>query len=75
MVEFITTGITGIVGESKKVRLTRPYQDDQLQFEDEYDIGTGIIDDLNKYLFPIEANHFYCLGKPSKPIDCSQIFQ
>lgn len=75
MVEFITTGITGIVGESKKVRLTRPYQDDQLQFEDGYDIGTGIIDDLDKYLFPIEANHFYCLGKPSKPIDCSQIFQ
>lgn len=72
--EFITTSITGIVGTSKKVRLMKPWQNsDNLQFEDETDIGTGIIDDLDKYLFPIEANHFYCLGTPSNPIDCSKV--
>ena len=74
--EFITTSITGIVGTSKKVRLMKPWQNsDNLQLEDETDIGTGIIDDLDKYLFPIEANHFYCLGIPSKPIDCSGVLQ
>lgn len=72
--EFITTSITGIVGTSKKVRLMKPWQNsDNLQFEDETDIGTGIIDDLDKYLFPIQANHFYCLGTPSNPIDCSKV--
>lgn len=72
--EFITTSITGIVGTSKKVRLMKPWQNsDNLQFEDETDIGTGIIDDLDKYLFPIQANHFYCLGTPSNPIDCSVV--
>lgn len=72
MVEFVTTGITGIVGESTKVRLTKPWKGgDDLAFGEQYDIGTGIIDDLNKYLFPIEANHFYSLGTPSHPIDCS----
>lgn len=72
--EFITTSITGIVGTSKKVRLMKPWQNsDGLEFEDETDIGTGIIDDLDKYLFPIEANHFYCLGTPSNPIDCSKV--
>lgn len=72
--EFITTSITGIVGTSKKVRLMKPWQNsDNLQFEDETDIGTGIIDDLDKYLFPIEANHFYCLGTRSNPIDCSKV--
>ena len=74
--EFITTSMTGIVGSSKKVRLIKPWQNsDGLDFEDETDIGTGIIDDLDKYLFPIEANHFYCLGIPSKPIDCSGVLQ
>lgn len=74
--EFITTSMTGIVGSSKKVRLIKPWQNsDELDFEDETDIGTGIIDDLDKYLFPIEANHFYCLGIPSKPIDCSGVLQ
>lgn len=72
--EFITTSITGIVGTSKKVRLMKPWQNsDNLQLEDETDIGTGIIDDLDKYLFPIQANHFYCLGTRSKPIDCSKV--
>lgn len=72
--EFITTSITGIVGTSKKVRLMKPWQNsDGLEFEDETDIGTGIIDDLDKYLFPIQANHFYCLGTPSNPIDCSKV--
>lgn len=72
--EFITTSITGIVGTSKKVRLMKPWQNsDNLQLEDETDIGTGIIDDLDKYLFPIEANHFYCLGTRSNPIDCSEV--
>lgn len=72
MVEFVTTGITGIVGESTKVRLTKPWkEEDNLAFGEQYDIGTGIIDDLDKYLFPIEANHFYSLGTPSQPIDCS----
>lgn len=72
MVEFVTTGITGIVGESTKVRLTKPWKEgDDLAFGEQYDIGTGIIDDLDKYLFPIEANHFYSLGTPSYPIDCS----
>lgn len=72
--EFITTSITGIVGTSKKVRLMKPWQNsDDLQFEDETDIGTGIIDDLDKYLFPIQANHFYCLGTPSNPIDCGKV--
>lgn len=72
--EFVTTSMTGIVGSSKKVRLIKPWQNsDGLDFEDETDIGTGIIDDLDKYLFPIEANHFYCLGIPSKPIDCSGV--
>lgn len=72
--EFITTSITGIVGTSKKVRLMKPWQNsDNLQFEDETDIGTGIIDDLDKYLFPIEANHFYCLGTPSNPINCGDV--
>ena len=72
--EFVTTSITGIVGTSKKVRLMKPWQNsDDLEFENETDIGTGIIDDLDKYLFPIEANHFYCLGTPSKPIDCSKV--
>lgn len=71
MVEFVTTGITGIVGESTKVRLKKPWKGgDDLAFG-KYDIGTGIIDDLDKYLFPIEANHFYSLGTPSHPIDCS----
>lgn len=74
--EFVTTSITGIVGTSKKVRLTKPWQNrDDLVFGEETDIGTGIIDDLDKYLFPIEANHFYCLGIPSKPIDCSGVLQ
>ena len=73
--EFITTSITGIVGTSKKVRLMKPWQNsDGLEFENETDIGTGIIDDLDKYLFPIEANHFYCLGTPSNPINCINIF-
>lgn len=73
MVEFVTTGITGIVGESTKVRLTKPWKGgDDLDFGEQYDIGTGIIDDLDKYLFPIEANHFYSLGTPSQPIDCSE---
>lgn len=72
--EFITTSMTGIVGSSKKVRLIKPWQNsDGLDFEDETDIGTGIIDDLDKYLFPIQANHFYCLGTPSNPIDCSEV--
>ena len=74
--EFVTTSITGIVGTSKKVRLTKPWQNsDGLDFEDETDIGTGIIDDLDKYLFPIEANHFYCLGTPSSPIHCSSVLE
>lgn len=74
--EFVTTSITGIVGTSKKVRLTKPWQNsDDLEFEDETDIGTGIIDDLDKYLFPIEANHFYCLGTPSKSISCSSVLE
>lgn len=72
--EFVTTSITGIVGTSKKVRLMKPWQNsDDLEFGEETDIGTGIIDDLGKYLFPIEANHFYCLGTPSNPIDCSKV--
>lgn len=72
--EFVTTSITGIVGSSKKVRLIKPWQNsDGLEFENETDIGTGIIDDLDKYLFPIQANHFYCLGTPSNPIDCSKV--
>ena len=72
--EFITTSITGIVGTSKKVRLMKPWQNsDGLEFENETDIGTGIIDDLDKYLFPIQANHFYCLGTLSNPIDCSKV--
>lgn len=72
--EFVTTSITGIVGTSKKVRLMKPWQNsDGLEFENETDIGTGIIDDLDKYLFPIQANHFYCLGTPSNPIDCSKV--
>lgn len=72
--EFVTTSITGIVGTSKKVRLMKPWQNsDNLEFGEETDIGTGIIDDLGKYLFPIEANHFYCLGTPSQPIDCSGV--
>lgn len=76
MVEFVTTGITGIVGESTKVRLTKPWKGgDELAFGEQYDIGTGIIDDLNKYLFPIEANHFYSLGTPSHPIDCSNVLK
>ncbi|HAI03726.1 MAG TPA: hypothetical protein DCM29_11430 [Bacteroides sp.] len=74
--EFITTSMTGIVGSSKKVRLIKPWQNsDGLDFEDETDIGTGIIDDLDKYLFPIEANHFYCLGTPSHPIGCSGVLK
>lgn len=72
--EFVTTSITGIVGTSKKVRLMKPWQNsDNLQFEDETDIGTGIIDNLDKYLFPIEANHFYCLGTLSNPINCGDV--
>ncbi len=72
--EFITTSITGIVGTSKKVRLMKPWQNsDGLEIENETDIGTGIIDDLDKYLFPIEANHFYCLGTPSNPINCGDV--
>ena len=72
--EFVTTSMTGIVGTSKKVRLTKPWQNsDGLNFEDETDIGTGIIDDLDKYLFPIEANHLYCLGTPSNPISCAGV--
>lgn len=72
--EFVTTSITGIVGTSKKVRLMKPWQNsDDLEFGEETDIATGIIDDLDKYLFPIEANHFYCLGTLSNPIDCSTV--
>ena len=72
--EFITTSITGIVGTSKKVRLMKPWQNsDGLEFENETDIGTGIIDDLDKYLFPIQANHFYCLGTLSNPINCGDV--
>ena len=74
--EFVTTSITGIVGTSKKVRLMKPWQNsDDLEFGEETDIATGIIDDLDKYLFPIEANHFYCLGTPSQPIDCSSVLK
>lgn len=74
--EFVTTSITGIVGTSKKVRLIKPWQNsDDLEFGEETDIGTGIIDDLDKYLFPIEANHFYCLGTPSKSISCSGVLE
>ena len=76
MVEFITTGITGIVGESSKVRLIKPWNDtDDLEWENDYDIGTGIIDALDKYLFPVEANHFYCLGTPESPIDCTKVLR
>lgn len=76
MVEFISTGITGIVGESTKIRLVKPWkEEDNLELGSQYDIGTGIIDDLNKYLFPIVANHFYCLGTPKRPIDCSGALQ
>lgn len=72
--EFVTTSITGIVGTSKKVRLMKPWQNsDDLEFGEETDIATGIIDDLGKYLFPIEANHFYCLGTPSNPINCGDV--
>lgn len=72
--EFVTTSITGIVGTSKKVRLMKPWQNsDDLEFGEETDIGTGIIDDLDKYLFPIEANHFYCLGTRSNPINCGDV--
>lgn len=74
--EFVTTSITGIVGTSKKVRLMKPWQNsDGLEFGEETDIGTGIIDNLGKYLFPIEANHFYCLGTRSQPIDCSSVLE
>lgn len=72
--EFVTTSITGIVGTSKKVRLMKPWQNsDDLEFGEETDIATGIIDDLGKYLFPIEANHFYCLGTRSNPINCGDV--
>ena len=72
--EFVTTSITGIVGTSKKVRLMKPWQNsDDLEFGEETDIATGIIDDLGKYLFPIEANHFYCLGTLSNPINCGDV--
>lgn len=72
--EFVTTSITGIVGTSKKVRLMKPWQNsDDLEFGEETDIATGIIDDLDKYLFPIEANHFYCLGTRSNPINCGDV--
>lgn len=70
--EFMTTTITGIVGESKRIRLVSNGNDD-LVFDDESDIGTGIIDNLDKYLYPIQANHLYCVGTPSIPIDCSVI--
>lgn len=46
-------------GYQQKVRLMKPWQNsDDLEFGEETDIATGIIDDLGKYLFPIEANHF-----------------
>lgn len=74
--EFVTTSMTGIVGTSKKVRLMKPWQNSNgLEFGEETNIGTGIIDDLDKYLFPIEANHFYCLGTPSERIDCSNVLE
>lgn len=74
--EFVTTSMTGIVGASKKVRLMKPWQNSNgLEFGEETNIGTGIIDDLDKYLFPIEANHFYCLGTPSERIDCSNVLE
>lgn len=72
--EFMTTTITGIVGESKRIRLVSNGNGD-LVFDDESDIGTGIIDNLDKYLYPIQANHLYCVGTPSVPIDCSVIGQ
>ena len=28
-----------------------------------------------KYLFPVEANHFYCLGTPESPIDCTKVLR
>lgn len=72
--EFVTTSITGIVGTSKKIRLIKPGQNsDNLGLGEDTDIGTGIIDDLNQYLFPIEANHMYCLGTKSKPIICNKV--
>lgn len=52
----------------------KPWQNsDDLEFGEETDIATGIIDDLGKYLFPIEANHFYCLGTRSNPINCGDV--
>lgn len=75
MVEFITTNITGIVGETTRIRLTKPHAGNELVFEEDYDIGTGIIDDMDKYLFPISANHFYILGTPGSPIDCSNVLK
>ncbi len=72
--EFVTTSITGIVGSSKKIRLIKPGRNsDNLGLGEDTDIGTGIIDDLNQYLFPIEANHMYCLGTKSKPIICNNV--
>lgn len=72
--EFVTTSITGIVGTSKKIRLIKPGQNsDNLGLGEDTDIGTGIIDDLNQYLFPIEANHMYCLGTKSEPIFCFDV--
>ena len=72
--EFVTTSITGIVGTSKKIRLIKPGRNsDNLGLGEDTDIGTGIIDDLNQYLFPIEANHMYCLGTKSKPITCNKV--
>ena len=61
--EFVTTSMTGIVGSSKKVRLIKPWQNsDGLDFEDETDIGTGIIDDLDKYLFRLRQIIFIVWG-------------
>lgn len=68
--EFITD--SGTI--TKRIRLLQPWRNgNDLRFEDEMDKGARTMDDPDKYLFPIEANHFYYLGTPSNPRDCSDV--
>lgn len=59
--------LAGDDGILKSIRVKLP--DGDTLDEGQTGGGTGIIDSESAFRFPIVANHFYALGRPSEPID------
>ncbi len=62
--ELVADYGTGIIGGNKRIKLV--LDGENLNFQT--DLGTGIIDDPNRYLYQIKVNNLYKLGSPSQPI-------